>query len=300
MRRQISPTPGITLAGACSVMRVSPESPRRRTFRWSRPDHWRDGVAALMADIVTDAVIARLRKAPPECFAWDDPSWLDRAVRKAGTFRRPNTFAVLTSRWSSGFRAVRAFHACRPDDPGTIREHGLRLPAAAWFQEEAGRLFDVPAGLIEGIVRSREIASRTGFLYLALEDTHVVRYCGHYLIRGSEALQVVARKLEEATGREYFDTLSRRGVPTIVAADVPVEAIPPWIIRELASHALTCHVESLVTGCRISRWIDFTITPVPPAWIVEHCHPTEIRDPHHGFRAYRPERGVCGWCRTES
>jgi hypothetical protein len=94
-----------------------------------------------------------------------------------------------------------------------------------WARKEAVRLFDAPKEQILKAIEKIDPTTREGVAHLSLDDKHLIEHCGHYLIDGSEYLMVVAAELRIMTGRDFFPSLRREGVPTVFECEVPVNMI---------------------------------------------------------------------------
>jgi hypothetical protein len=142
---------------------------------------------------------------------------------------------------------------------------------------------------------------RNGRLYFALDDRELVAGCGHYLIYGSEYLQVIAASLRQPTGRDYLFVLNGIGIPTVFAVDLPLSCIDLSRIRHLSGQLLEKSFEQLIQSREESPTIDFSVNldmPLLPNLIVSHYHPTEIRDDVNGD-LYRPLQCKCPFCDSQ-
>jgi hypothetical protein len=135
-----------------------------------------------------------------------------------------------------------------------------------------------------------------GSVYVVADDTALLKYAGHYLIYGSEWISAV---LGEA-GRKV---LLQRGAPTLLRIDLPLDATDIYTRTALATRMLR---EWTRLACNRPDWsalIDFSFclrADVPPAWIVSHSHPAELRDPLNRERIYRADVVTCAYCAAPS
>jgi len=268
-------------------------------FEWTRSSAWGPIVVDLMSDIVTDQVVTSLRKRPPKYFVSDESSWLDEATLKAGSFQEPDCFSVLAQRLPSVFKAVVAYHACRPGAPHIVAAEGLRVLDPRRLQEDALALFDAPEESILASIEELDVATREGVVHLALDDVFLIQRCGHYLIYGSETMQGIAANLQRRTGRDAFGALRSRGIPTIFVCELPLQLLDPGDVLALAATSLTKALESTIAGHPPPSSIDFTLTlkkAVPPHYIVRHYHPDVIPNPHEGYRPCRIASASCSLC----
>jgi hypothetical protein len=180
---------------------------------------------------------------------------------------------------------VGVFHACRPLDVAEYLTEGL---ATATWAERKERL----CRLIRELEVKREDADRLlkafqeemsvpdidiGALFLALDRRHLLEFCGHYLILGSEW---GASRL----GSSYYPGLRQLGIPTLLRIRLPLA----WASlgdRKALAKELLCEWTRLTALEESSvRDIDFTFRlnrSIPSAAIVSHSHPSDIPDPHH-------------------
>ncbi len=141
--------------------------------------------------------------------------------------------------FESLYTHVRAFHGCRPDDIASYLTHGLRPLSRRTTIETARRQFlgkgqppVTEAALTEALERIlRDRAN--GRVYVAIDERHLLRYCGHYMVYGSEALAGVAASLTRQLGWNVQPLLLTAGAPTVFVLNVPCSFIPSVTLVEL-------------------------------------------------------------------
>ena len=133
-----------------------------------------------------------------------------------------------------------------------------------------------------------------GRLHVAADDAFFLKHTAHYLIYGSEWIMAVLG----GEGRRFLRTY---GTPTLLEIDLPLRLVDP---RSRHAFARMLMREWVRLTCNRTPWtapIDFGFRlakDIPPACIVGHRHPQELRDPLENGRPYRPEVTSCLHCVT--
>jgi hypothetical protein len=177
------------------------------------------------------------------------------------------------------------FHACRPLDVAGYLTEGLATATWAEREERLCRLIrelEVKHEDAERLLKAFQEEMSVpdidiGALFLALDRRHLLEFCGHYLILGSEW---VASRL----GSSYYPGLRRLGIPTLLRIRLPLA----WASlgdRKALARELLCEWTRL-TALEESSVRDIDITfrltrSIPSAAIISHSHPSNIPDPHH-------------------
>lgn len=126
-----------------------------------------------------------------------------------------------------------------------------------------------------------------GKLYVVIDERHLIRYCGHYMIYGSEHLCGVGASLAREHGYDYRQVLKRYGTPTVVRFLLRRSDIPRHQVQELARQLHEAIWED--RRCPEPPLISFSFTlsqPIPPTHILGHIHPKSIPDPLCHFLPY--------------
>jgi hypothetical protein len=196
---------------------------------------------------------------------------------------------------------LRTFHGCRTDDARSYFELGIRIhnrdamtTQLRSLVETHEELFWLRTRLDDAIARIDNTIDN-GRLYVVADDTSLLDYAAHYLIYGSEWIAAVL-------GGGYRHVLLKTGTPTLLEIDLPLRVSSTGIRKELANKMLA---EWTRHACNRPDWhapIDFTFglhADIPPAWIVGHTHPAELRDPLKQRQLYRSPRTTCAYCTAE-
>lgn len=192
-----------------------------------------------------------------------------------------------------GFDAFVAFHACRPVNVEPYYQNGLtiadhdNLTAFAReifltdeFPEIAPTQFDMITNKISRIDHQKT--------YVVLDDKELIRFCGHYLIYGSEHISGIAAALMKDGRRDYRQILKRFGTPTIFRLELPREFIPPEQIEQLSDY-LSELSEDFVGRDEPPHlsWSFILDKSVPAAYVISHVHPEIVPDPLLCYLPYR-------------
>lgn len=190
---------------------------------------------------------------------------------------------ALAQRFAERYEYLRVYHACRPLDPSTYYQDGLRIADHEQLLQYALALFangQFPAISKDDVIHaaSRSSGIDNHRVYVALDDRlYIEDGCGHYLIYGSEFICGIAAALSGRYGPDYRQHLKTIGRPTIFEIHLPVSWVDERTLAELASDIARAKSERSVADL-----MDFTITlqeSVPPEYIRSHYHPTRIIDP---------------------
>jgi len=198
---------------------------------------------------------------------------------------------------------IRAYHGGRVQDAETYHRKGILRNDPSAMAEEARRIVREEPKLGWSNERLEEELSKwepkdrdKGKLHVAVDDRFIINQASHYLIYGSEWIMAFF-------GFGGHDVLRRRGVPTMVEIDLPLEWIR-YSVRVQLAKALLCEW----TRIKVNRpdfvpELDFTFTlhfDVPPEWIVGHYHPLAIPDGHHMGIIRKTNDPLCPYCRAAS
>ena len=224
-------------------------------------------------------------------FRWNDDTTWKRFVLLAQE-RQPNGIRDALDEYTH----IAVYHGCRPDDPNTYFQQGLKLADADELNRRAEQFFltpefpDVTKAKLQQAM-NEEARSDDRKVYVVLDDERFMEFSAHYLIYGSEYLLRLANRLN-GRGMVRPDVLKRYGIPTLFEIHVPLHELPPEQLRQLAKNLL------LICGDRDvdqRPLLDLGFTfqkPLPGSWIKKHTHPEEIKDRTCGFPSiYRYKDG---------
>ena len=191
------------------------------------------------------------------------------------------------------FKGVIAFHACRPAAVRPYYVKGLKVADHDQLTEIARSIFVSPEFPEIDRAQFDEITSEISKIdhaktYVALDEEELVRFCGHYLIYGSEHICVIAASLMRIGGRDYRQVLKRFGIPTILKLAIPFDAIAKQQIIQLADY-LSDWCEEFIGWDEPPHfsWSFVFDEPLRAEFVVAHCHPPVIPDPLLMGRPYR-------------
>lgn len=254
---------------------------------WQNYPRWRDELWPLLEDIVPNAVRDRLISDPPRHIVSDNLQWLESELFVAtGEFVDVRT--LLTDRISERYGFLRAVHGTRLENLSTVYSAGLLPLDPRTIQHRAREIFltgeiaEISEARFQEAIAAIETETREGRVFFEANERMFLEDCGHYLHYGSEYLLGIADGL--GAHRDYRQILKSYGEPTVFVCDVPLELIPEAIKREFTGMALEAIFSQLVFGdypeIADTGGAGFCIHSVlPPANIVGHYHPLNIRDP---------------------
>lgn len=176
----------------------------------------------------------------------------------------------------SKYTHIRAYHACRPIYIDNYLINGIKAISRKLALEDA--LKRIKATYIaEDDVKKifnkewKNIDASDKKVWLAVNREILLTDSGHYLIYGSEFINMLAMELG------CRDRLKNIGIPTIFICDVPLQDIEgSWLSA----------VEQAINGC--SDDISIYVDEIKSENIIDYEHPKEIQDPYYGFTKYRP------------
>lgn len=164
---------------------------------------------------------------------------------------------------------IRAYHACRPLDIQKYLSDGIQVPSRKQALNEA-LVRICPSHVTDADVKKQFNANwkdAESKVFLNLNRQELLTASGHYLIYGSEFLNVLAMQLG------CRNCLRNVGVPTLFWCDIPIDDIKPSDIFE---------IEKAVMGGYTGN-ITITVDEVLPCNIVDYEHPLQrIPDPYTG------------------
>ena len=109
---------------------------------------------------------------------------------------------VLAERLSQRYCAIEAFHGCCPHDLSVYYEKGLRplsLKLSDKYIKELflhGKFPELNETIVDEVISDikKDYDQRDERVFFALdEEDHLVKFCGHYMLYGSEYVGVIVR-----------------------------------------------------------------------------------------------------------
>ena len=271
-------------------------------FDWKNSATWQQCVVVAMSDLLDTSTIQAVATLDIDDLMCSDSRWLDSAIRLTGKSLKESSFLTLARRLPQCFSFIRAYHACRPVDTASYYRSGLRSLGPEGLRRLAYSVFVGAApqwfspSVIDDVIDGMPPYQDYDHVFVALDDRHLVRCCGHYLIHGSEYLMAVAVRLESKTGVNCTQILRQRGTPTIFVCDLPFAMMEEYETQQLAGIILNRWFEQLLHNRPMASELNFTLLSlrkVPSAYIKSHYHPNDIPDPHNGRRIYHWTQADC-------
>jgi len=248
---------------------------------WARYGTWREVALRLIRATCGQEVIRAFLQAPPRHVLVGNSEWLRPF---AGGDLSQDFVDALNSAWTH----IRAFHGCSVTAVETYYGAGLRPLSLRRTNEWAREYFLRVCPRLTNESVDHAIA-RTGQDYdqrdekvcLALDSSHLVSHCAHYLVYGSEYLLALATELmpEDGEGEpcDFRQYLRDRGLPTVFVCDVPIRRVDAGAREELARILLAETFRWLIDPNHVprSRRFGFPISrTLEPKHIVTHFHPS--------------------------
>jgi hypothetical protein len=258
-----------------------------RTWIWQDLESWKEDVIDLMSDIITSEVKAEFLRHPPKYLVCDDSAWLDKIVKRV-TGDKVNTLHILEQRLRDRFFAIRAFHGARVLDTASYYENGLLPLAGANFENLARKLFlssefpEITEENLESAISSAGREGREGRLYFEACERHLIDFCGHYMLYGSEYVCAIAANLMGA--RDYRQALKKRGTPTIFECNIPLSLISEGQLLAFAGITLEALFNNFRTPSKThpspGRGSAISLRrKLDPKYIVRHHSVRNVPDP---------------------
>jgi hypothetical protein len=256
-------------------------------FCWENYHVWTNDVLELLADIIDEQVIQEIKQNPPEYLSADREDWL---ISPVWTTKQVNICSIkhlLADRLAKKYHSIKAYHGCSPTDISSYYKKGLltlnvnnhRQAIRKHFS--SGKYPEISKEIVEQAIKQTDIETRDGWVYLALDDRMLIKYCGHYLLYGSEYAIAIAAELSRIIGYDYRWTLKGIGKPTIFICHIPLEMISANTMNELAGCLLVGVFNKILFKKENPELIDFSFmlkNSLPSNCIVDHYHPKNITD----------------------
>lgn len=249
-------------------------------LQWPGAAAWIGAVRDRLLQTAGEGAFERSRTWPPGANpAWDE-LWLEKILGPESRLAPGELVDRLTADLASSYRAVRAFHAGRPLDPDAYLRHGLLLATPERFVREAREVFAGEEEALATLLPRQDLSLVDGRVGLNLDERFLLHRFLCYTQYGSYFLFALAIQLERTTGRPQRHLLRERGVPTVVACDVPLDRLPAANLRQLCCQGIRAALagtepneEEPVTdhGFSLDR-------PLPPEHVVACRHPRRLPD----------------------
>ena len=192
----------------------------------------------------------------------------------------------LIDQFKDAYSRVRTFHTCRTEDPDSYYEQGVLISSYSDLEQRLVDLarteltLDIPQDALKNI--SAKLGNyHEGSCFVALDKDRLLHTAAHYAIYGSERMLTIVNHLEADGVHINKELLTRRGRPTVLTIDLELDDISESdlcsLVREINNYT---HYQD------ISGSLDFTFqlrSAIPSSRVVEHEHPTLLRDPMENF-----------------
>jgi hypothetical protein len=190
--------------------------------------------------------------------------------------------AELAGRFAARYGAVEAFHAGRPDDPGSYRRAGVRSVGAATLAAEARSRFAgaVPPAALEEALGGLEAVVDEGLCCFSVDRRYPTERETFYLLYGSHFLVAAAVRVRRATGVDLTPRLRGRGVPTLLTCAVPMERVPDATRQAICRECMRLALAGWQGETPPPLRLDFFLgAPLEPEHIRAIEHPRPVSDP---------------------
>lgn len=270
------------------------------TIEWHSGKTWLPSLSKWIRPYLNQQGIKHLKLIGQKDICWDDSAWFE-ITQKILKYEIDYVLGELSGSISKSI--VRAYHCCRTENVGDYERLGIN-------QNNFGRLSERVISILESEPclnsQRREIEERllrfeernfdSGKVFLALDYRSIVKNAGHYLIYGSEFIQSVI-------GQSNHKVLRRRGAPTIISVNLPMNLIDDQVKMELANSLLREWTRNKVNRPNWTPEIDFTLCvrgDVSSNMIVGHFHPESVRDPFYQGIARKTGISYCPSCEVRN
>lgn len=266
-------------------------------IEWKRPTSWVPVLSRWIRPYLNERGIRYLSAMGAQDICWDDSDWREKTESVLRL-----EFASVVERLADALASTiaRTFHGCRTTDAGLHNRAGILRNDPRALADEVRRLVAEEGELaylrptIEQRLETYGAKDRdTGKLYVVIDDRALMEMGGgHYLLYGSEWI------LGMLCG-DGHSVLRRRGIPTILAIDLPLRLTAEHERIDLARTMLREWTRVKVNGMDFLPRLDFTFCveqDIPGNWIVSHMHPAALRDPLYQFIERRSPRQTCPSC----
>jgi len=250
-----------------------------------------------MGDVLTPEVIAEFKREPPEYIVSDDLTWLDDIVEYT-TGDEIVISDVFVNRLSGHYHALRAFHGTRLLDKESFYKNGIYPLRPEEFEDKAFKLFsgtsfpELSVDAVQVAIKKVGRQYREGRVYFEANEKHLIEFCAHYMLYGSEYLCAIAANLPGS--HDYRQELKKFGTPTIFECDIPLAIIDHDLLKEFSDSALAAMFSTLIDASfnHSEKWDGaglYIHQPLSPEYIVSHRTPAVLKDPLLGGRVTKSE-----------
>lgn len=293
----------LSIPGILWVRRV--ETPKEkqknnRIFIWKDFREWKSVLEDMYREFLTPELKDKIRQNAPLIEYCDDPTpFKELSGHSIDSIITDDKINEFRQRYSH----IRVYHGCRPTDPQSYYEKGI-LPLIALKDVQVNRFREIflngdfPELTEEMLQQSiKKVGQKDDDLCLAIDDRHIIKRAGHYLIYGGEYLGNLVTYLSVESTKKYDSVLRKIGKPTVFEINLPntTEYVSDDKIWRLYSRMLTEWLYNIAHSRTESNLLDSTFSlnePLPPEYIHKHYNFTvKIPDPLMGYKIYNAKTG---------
>lgn len=272
-----------------------------KLFEWKDYISWNKKLEAIYPSLLTSALIKKARKSKHSI----ESHFFTPFCSLSGLSEEEILTPVHQKLFRGNFPFLRVYHACRPINPEVYYEKGLlvntpqRLFATFCEIFLGSNLPYLKKSHLQKIFESESSNPElidNGELYVGLDDRHLIKFCGHYLIYGSETLHAWALKLPGGHNDYYRSILRSVGRPTMFCINLPntKRYVPDFYIEELLKNVFSSWMYNTANSVTDNYKLSFTIKikeNLSPSKIHSHYFPEQIPDQHYHLKIYDSTTG---------
>ena len=246
---------------------------------WRDAKTWVPEIDAWIQPFLKPKAINQLKSIQRVNLYRDDHLWLEKVLADELSYEVEHVVQELSDYLES--RTIRVYHGCRVADVGVYLKEGLKIndPEACKalvrtiVSEESDLEWMLPT-LEHRLANFPDSDRDRGNLFLSLDDRELVEDCCEYALYGSEWLRVFF-------DCSAFHILRRRGIPTILKVDFPLNMASSSDRTILASELMNewTYLQKNHNDKTIKKNFAFLIHEnLPGNMIVDHYHPAVLTD----------------------
>ncbi len=269
-------------------------------FNWKKISEWSLVINEILSERLTSNIKEVIKSDTSDFYDSTNSSWFDNWLPSYPTVP---TIDFLSKKVLQYYTKIHSFHACSPKSLNSYFKKGIIPLNPKYFSNQAKTLF-VELGLsiseVEKAIADVSTKLREGRIYFSLDDRFLLKYCGHYLIYGSEYFGAIAARLYRNTKIDYRSHLKSISLPTILCCNIPLSNLSKTTIRALAGNILVESIWNIREQRILSSEIDFSFFQsevIEPSMIISHYHPNTINDPLDRYKDFINTKTHCRWCR---
>lgn len=259
----------------------------RNLLFWEDYSTWSPRIEVLYPEIFNKSVIRSLLKNKPEYITTDDLRWLTpllpRWLKEADNLR-----SEVLSRLCSHFTHLVAYHGCRPTDLDSYRANGITPLNIASMHDTLIRRVCSSSPLsptkkqVQNACSAVSADYREGRIFFETSKRHLLDFCAHYLLYGSEYSVGILRSI--SSDPDYAQLLKLQGRPTLLTCEVPIYWLQQGAQEELAGSLIATYFKRKLdlAYAHPPRGVGFgfeIFRTLPPEFITAVDYPENLRDP---------------------